>query len=237
MIQGGGNEHEYEVPLINGVDVLICATPLILLRMLGTSKTNLERMQYMVLDEAHLLLEKYSKQILTLMDCYHSLLSINDEIPLAQFILSSANWSHKLRSFMDRFILEPMIITTSKLEASFMGECMHILRDATSITSTSASNKVSTKRSHANKLTMLARIVHEQLCHQNNSMVVFLNTVQKISEIVDFLRRHVFLKLNDSQYYDMSIDVVTPLTYYYEVAQIEKKWKESDDSRGHLLVK
>ena len=70
LLQGGGNEDQYDVPLINGCDILIAATPFCLLRMIGRNRTNLERLQYLVFDEAYLLLEKFSYQIKVLMSRY-----------------------------------------------------------------------------------------------------------------------------------------------------------------------
>ena len=53
--------------------------------------TNLERMQHLVLDEAHLLLDKYGKQIRTLMSSYSNLLRINDSLPVAQIVAHSVS--------------------------------------------------------------------------------------------------------------------------------------------------
>jgi superfamily II DNA/RNA helicase len=239
MIQGGGKEHQYDVPLINGVDVLVCATPLILLRMLGTSKTNMERMQYMVLDEAHLLLEKYAKKIFTLFDCLFSLIKINDEVPIAQFILMSSSWSHQLRAFVDKMIHAPTIITTNKLEASFLGECLHLVRDVGAasvevVQEGQAASKSSSKGVH--KLKMLSSIVQEHLCQKSENTIVFVNTVKNIPTVVDYLKRHVFAKYKRAaEYLDASLNVVTTATDILEVAEIEKKWKQTG-AKGLLLV-
>jgi hypothetical protein len=108
LIQGGGKEYQYDVPLLNGVDVLISATPMCLLRMLGEAKTNLERLKYLCLDEAHFLLEKYPMQMKTLMQSYANLLYINDKQIVAQIILYSGFWSTKLKNFIDNFMLSPV---------------------------------------------------------------------------------------------------------------------------------
>ena len=49
LLQGGGCEEAYEIPLINGCDMLVAATPLVLLRMLGQGRTNLERLECMAI--------------------------------------------------------------------------------------------------------------------------------------------------------------------------------------------
>ncbi len=55
MIQGGGMDVQYDVPLSNGCDILIAATPYAILRKLGDTKTNLERLKYLVFEETHIL--------------------------------------------------------------------------------------------------------------------------------------------------------------------------------------
>lgn len=104
MLQGGGNECEYEVPLTNGVEVLIAATPLCLLRMLGMSRTNLERAQYLVFDETNLLLDKYPKQMKALLSHYKNMCCITEHHIPAQIIVLSSHWSQRLSSFIDTFL-------------------------------------------------------------------------------------------------------------------------------------
>lgn len=127
LLQGGGHEDQYEIPLINGCDILICATPFCLLRMLGHRRTNLERLQYMVIDEAHLVFEKFPRQIRVLMAGYYDLLKLNEKINVANFVLCSSLWSAKLKSFIRTYMLSPVMIMCNKLEASYFGQTEHMV--------------------------------------------------------------------------------------------------------------
>ena len=71
--------------------------------------TNLERMQHLVLDEAHLLLDKYGKQIRTLMSSYSNLLRINDSLPVAQIVAHSVSWKKRRVSELVLSLYEKLI--------------------------------------------------------------------------------------------------------------------------------
>ena len=132
LLQAGGNDYQYDVSLTNGVDILICSTPFILLRMLGHKRTNLQRLRYMVLDEANVLIEKFSRQMKTLMSHYGNLLAINDRQTVVQFVLIANYWSNKLRHFMSSFLMERALITTNRLEASYFGQTHHTTYECSS---------------------------------------------------------------------------------------------------------
>lgn len=131
LLQGGGSESQYEVPLINGCDILICATPFCLLRMIGYNRTNLERLEYMVIDEAHLVLEKFPQQMKVLMSRYRDLLEVNENQAVAQFILFSSLWSTKLKTFMEAYLLDRVVIITNKLQSSHYGQTEHMIVECT----------------------------------------------------------------------------------------------------------
>jgi len=79
--------------LSQGCDILICSTPLCLIHMLDHKKTNLDRLQHMVFDEAYLLAENYFEQISKVMMCYREVLQIRPTP--AQFLVFSSLWSSK----------------------------------------------------------------------------------------------------------------------------------------------
>lgn len=132
LLQGGGLEHQYDVVLANGVDILIAATPFCLVKALGSTRTNLERLKYLVFDNAYLLLDKYAKQIDALMAHYMNLLRINEWQAVVQFVAVSPFWSHKLKNFIEAYFRLPVIISDNKLEASFFGNVLHILMECDS---------------------------------------------------------------------------------------------------------
>lgn len=132
LLQGGGHEDQYDMPLINGCDILVCATPFCLLRMIGYNYTNLERLQYMVIDEAHLVLEKFPKQMRVLMSRYYDLLCVNESQSIAQFVLFSSLWSTKLKRFIDAYLLDKAVIISNKLEASHYGQTEHMVMECSS---------------------------------------------------------------------------------------------------------
>ena len=82
----------------------------------------------MVIDEAHLVLEKFPQQMRVLMSRYHDLLMVNEKQSIAQFILFSSLWSTKLKTFIDAYLLDRVIITTNKLEASHFGQTQQRVR-------------------------------------------------------------------------------------------------------------
>jgi superfamily II DNA/RNA helicase len=141
LLQGGGSEEAYEVPLINGCDVLVAATPLVLLRMLGQGRTNLERLECLALDEAHLLLEKFPAQMRVLMSRYGDLLRVNENQSVAQLVLFSSLWSTRLKSFIGSYLLEPAYLLANKLEAAHFGSTEHSIFDCSASTSDRTSLK------------------------------------------------------------------------------------------------
>jgi hypothetical protein len=129
LIQGGGFEGQYDIALTNGCDILISATPYCILRMIGNMRTNLERLQYLVLNEANVLLERFPRQIQTLMHNYSNLLRLNEKQSIAQFILFSSQWSLRMRTFVDSYMLDPVMLITNKLEASNYGQVHHVVSE------------------------------------------------------------------------------------------------------------
>lgn len=120
------------MPLINGVDILIAATPFILDRMLGLGWTNLERLHTLVFDNGYFLMEKYSTQVREFQRSYELLLRNHDWINLAQIVVVTPNWSNKLAKFVKSVLASPVIICESKLEAAFYGKVHHVLMECDS---------------------------------------------------------------------------------------------------------
>lgn len=127
MIQGVGKDDQFQVPLMNGIDVLIASTPFVLDRMLGLGWTNLERMHTLVFENGYLLLEKYAEQVRQFQRSYHHLLQNNDDIYLAQIVVVTPNWSDRLAKFVESMLIMPVVLCESKLEAAFYGKVNHFI--------------------------------------------------------------------------------------------------------------
>ena len=96
--------------------------------MIKYNRTNLGRLEHIVIDEAHLVLEKFPQQMRVLMSGYHDLFTVNEKQSIAQFILFTTIWSTKLKTFIDAYLLDRVIITTNKLEASHFGQTQQRVR-------------------------------------------------------------------------------------------------------------
>lgn len=132
MIQGGRKDHEYQVALINGVDILIAATPFVLARMIGKGWTNYERLHMLVFDNGYLLMEKYAAQVRELKRAYEGVLQVQDGLIRAQMVVVTPNWSNKLAAFVSQTLKNPLVLCESKLEAAFFGKVHHVLKECES---------------------------------------------------------------------------------------------------------
>jgi superfamily II DNA/RNA helicase len=205
LIQGGGNDSQYDIPLANGCDILISATPFCILRMIGNMNTNLERLKYIVFEEMHLLLDKYPKQIKALMSHYSNLLKINENQHIAQFCLFSSQWSNKLKSFIDSYLLEPIYIINNRLESSYIGQTCHIVREY---------------NSRLEKTHHLKQIV-DSVCSCSKNTIIFTETNKSGDEIYQLLLN---LNLPNVQY-------VNAQTHSVNIKLIETKWRNWDLSK------
>ena len=160
------------MPLINGCEILVCSTPFSLLRMIGHGHTNLERLQYLVFDEANLLVEKFPRQIKTLLAHYHNLLKINEQQPVAQFILMTHYWSTKLNVLLDKYMMSRVVITTNKLEAAYFGRTQHAIYECEE-----------SSRTKFDQLVEILKRVSFESSGQPHHTVVFTNKSESAMEI------------------------------------------------------
>ncbi|CAF0769025.1 unnamed protein product [Brachionus calyciflorus] len=207
LIQGGGHDEQYDVPLANGVDILIAATPFCLLRAIGSAKTNLERLKYLVFDEGYLLLEKFPYQIKTLMEVYANLVKISNTRIIAQLILVSSFWSTKLEKFINSFMVKPAFIIGNKLEASFFGKAHHILKDF----SQDGSIKTSS---------YLEEIIQN---NRHKNILICANKFEKCLKLFEFVKK---LKIEN-------VECITTQTKVHRIDRIEKKFSQEE---GHILI-
>ena len=133
LVQGGGAEHQYDVPLANGCDILVSATPFCIVRLLGTGHTNLERLRHLCLDDAHTLVGQYGRQMRGLFRHYHNVLLLNERQAPAQIVALSAVWAPRLANMADDYMFEPVLVADNKLEASCMAGVRHVLTEARNV--------------------------------------------------------------------------------------------------------
>lgn len=195
LLLGGGNDDSYDVKLSNGCDVLICATPYCLLRMIGNNKTNLERLKYFVYDEASVVLDKYQKQVKALMDHYGQLLKVDSTQPIAQFILYSSVWSLNLKKFIDLYFLGEAVLIESKLEASHFGYVNQIVHE------------FSKRNDRKRKLLQLLEK------YESSNIIVFVNDNKFSLYLYEFLKKIGF-----------SPQLINEQTNYLTVDMISKDW-------------
>jgi superfamily II DNA/RNA helicase len=167
--------------------------------MIGHNRTNLERLEYMVIDEAHLVLEKFPHQMRVLMARYHDLLVVNERQAIAQFVLISSMWSTKLKSFIDAYLLDRVIISNNKLEASYFGQTQHTIEECTGV-----DDKL-------RKCVHLLRNIQEK---QKNT-VIFTNKSDQAIFLYDYLTN----KLNYT-----NINVIIEHTNVSNINEIQNAW-------------
>ncbi|RNA14464.1 ATP-dependent RNA helicase TDRD12 isoform X1, partial [Brachionus plicatilis] len=209
MIQGGGHENQYDVPLTNGIDILIAATPFCLLRAIGEAKTNLERIRYIIFDQANLLLEKFPLQIKTLMEVYTNFIEINECPYRAQFVLISHFWSSMLKKFIDKFLIKPAFIIGNKLEASFYGQTHHVLKDM------EADQTV-------NKGSMIRKLIEK---NRHHNVLICANTFERTIKLYDYLLKKC----------QIEVDCVTHESRSPKIHTLEEKWSQKQ-SQGMVMV-
>ena len=216
LLEGGGNDTQYEVPLANGCEILISSTPFSILRMLGHSRTNFERLKYLVFDEANILVEKFPRQIKTLISHYHNLLKINDRQQVAQFILITNYWSNKLNVFLDSYMMARVIVTTNKLEASYFGRTQHIINECDEI--------IRPKADYLHRI--LRKVSYNDEPSQNKNTVIFTNKHESVIEI-----GKVLINMHDYA----NVNLVHRGISAINIQQIENKWNsfDSDSQQSH----
>jgi len=184
--------------------------------MIGNGFTNIERLQYLVFDQANILVEKFPRQIKTLINRYHNSLKINDLQPIAQFILISTHWSNKLNIFLDSYMMSRVIITTNKLEASYFGRTQHVIYECEE--SSSAKLK--------NCLELLKTISFVSDASQPKHTIIFTNKSESVIELGKVLI-NVYNYSNVNLIHRGVADLI--------IKKIEKMWNEVDSKTNSEL--
>ena len=207
LLQGGANDRTYDIKLSNGCDVLICATPYCLLRMLGNGNTNLERLELFTIDEANIVLEKYPIQMKALMGSYANLLKVEARQKIAQFILFSSTWSNKLKEFVSMYFMDETILFESKLEASYFGNVNHIVHEV----------KIANDK--------LSKLIDLIKMNANNSIIIFINDNACANLLNRYLKKKGYLA-----------SVIDDQTSQASINSITNEWLESAASKQLILI-
>ena len=215
IIDGGGHDYQYDVPLFNGCEILISSTPFSILRIIGNGKTNLERLKYVVFDEAHILVEKFPKQIKTLMSHYNNLLNVNDNQNIAQLMAFTSQWSPKLRKLVDDYFYDRVIIGENKLEGSYFGQTHHVLKDCLSM-----NQKINHLISFIQDISIYKYNVEdiESVFNKIKHTIIFVEHAEIGSNLYDQLRKANFFNLN----------LIHKYTQHKDIEKIEKLWNQFD---------
>jgi superfamily II DNA/RNA helicase len=213
LIDGGGHDHKYDVPLANGCDILISSTPFSILRVIGNYKTNLERLKYIVFDEAHILVEKFPRQIKTLIAHYSNLLNVNDNQAIAQLIAFTSQWSPKLRKLVDDYFYDPVILADNRLESSYFGQTHHVLKECTSL---------------KDKISHLISFIQDINIYRNN-FEEDEDILKKIKNTVIFVNDretgfNLYAQLNKANIFN--VNLIHEYTQHKDIEKVEKLWNQ-----------
>ena len=166
--------------------------------MLGYKKTNLERLQYMVFDDACLLVERFYKQVYTLIQCYTELLKLRASLSQAQFIVFSSLWSTNLKRFLERYLPSMAMLTDNKLEASYFGQTHHVIDEC----------------DKESKLKKVLQILKTCVSEDKNTVIFVEN-----DDTATFIRDILADRLNFA-----NVSLLTEQTTNAKITELENKW-------------
>ena len=129
-------------------------------------------------------------------------------------------------------MLEPIVITSNKLEAAFLGDCSHVLRD---VTSTKKNESATHSSSTDKKLRVLNRIV-TQLSYANGGirLVVFVNSTKQMPLIATLFQRRALSAETGRQ--PLHFDMITRATRLPDIKAIENRWNKSSRQTAPLAL-
>ncbi|RUS88335.1 hypothetical protein EGW08_003906, partial [Elysia chlorotica] len=122
LYAGGTEETEStQMSLISGCEILI-STPASLLRMLEQEMTSFQRLGHMVLDDADILAKRFADQVDQIMQQFRLVLKnrLHQVVP-SQIMMFASRWTRKLNEFRMRYTWEPIVVISSRVEASVYG--------------------------------------------------------------------------------------------------------------------
>ena len=112
---GMDKDEERNIRMLNGCDILITTVPS-LNRNIEAGYTNLNRTLHMIFDDADVLVEKFTEDIKILMREYAQVLKKQDRAHNSQIIAVGMKWSYGIRSLMDAYFMDPLVIIANPIE-------------------------------------------------------------------------------------------------------------------------
>ncbi|GFR59726.1 ATP-dependent RNA helicase dbp2 [Elysia marginata] len=122
LYAGGTEETEStQTSLIKGCEILI-ATPASLLRILELELTSFQRLCHMILDDADILGTRFADQIDQIMQQFRLVFkNRRHQVVPCQIMMFASRWTDKLNEFRLRYTWEPIVVISSRVEASVYG--------------------------------------------------------------------------------------------------------------------
>ena len=167
----------------------------------------------LVFDESDILIERFPKQLRTLMACYTDMLKICTEQTVAQFVLFSSQWTTKLKYFIQKFIPYPAYVFDNKLESSYFGQTQHVLEECDE-----DSSKI--KKIHS---------ILKQACRLNKNTVLFTSSDSVSRKLNDILT----IKLGYT-----NVCLALDFMNEHELSCLQNKWSQWDSiDKTNLIEK
>ena len=130
---GMDKEEERNVRLINGCEILIATVPA-LIKILFGGFTNLKRLCHVIFDNADILVEKYTEDIKIFMRLFaQTLKEVKRSESTQHIIVMSKKWSYGIRSLMNSYLVEPLVIIGNKIEAALFAEVPMVVQLCNSV--------------------------------------------------------------------------------------------------------
>ncbi|XP_078337026.1 uncharacterized protein LOC111136315 isoform X2 [Crassostrea virginica] len=173
IIYGGGCEHNQFVPLMNGCEILV-ATPPCLVRMIQRKYTDLQRLCHLVVDDAEIVLKEYSEEVQKIMEWVAEARqeNIHKSVPY-QIIAMGTQWTPTVHSFTQAYMLDPVIVITSRFEAAIFG---NVIQQVQMCPSSLRSTRL---------LELLDAILNKGM-----KIIIFTTTVNDVCFLVELLKSH-----------------------------------------------
>nr|CAB3262317.1 uncharacterized protein LOC100179489 [Phallusia mammillata] len=128
-ISGGPDvESKRAVELVAGCSVLVASLHT-LIRICKAKYITLDRLEYLVLDNIHILVEEFTTEVREIMSLWSASLCDNDRTVQQRYkpkILGfGIQWTNGVKSFMDAYMSNPLLYINHPLEASVFGQVHH----------------------------------------------------------------------------------------------------------------
>ncbi|XP_065675246.1 uncharacterized protein LOC100205880 isoform X2 [Hydra vulgaris] len=204
---GMGSEEEHNIRLINGCEILVVTMPA-LIRILYNEFTNLKRLRYLIFDNADILVEKYTEDIKIFMRLFvQTLKEMKRSESTQQIIVIAKKWSYGVRSFMNSYLAEPLVIIGNKIEAALFAEVPMVVQLCNSV----------------ERLDYLIGFLETDANDKNT--IIFTNSANNADELQEQLTR-----------YSIFSNVITEFMSPSSVKDVKLAWNASLKKKNNFLI-